>query len=97
MDLQKLIDKNNSLELEQIQNLENDIKDINKIYKNINEIINTQGEVIDRIENNMDNTLSYVETATTKLSDAESYFKSYKYYQYVLYGLAVIGTILIII
>ena len=98
MDLKNLIEKSNdAIQMEELEDLENNIKDINDIYKNINDIINIQRETIDTIEENMDNTLIQVEHTTNKISDALSYYESYKYYQYVLYGLAVIGTILIIV
>ncbi len=98
MDLKKLIEKtNNKIQMEELEDLENNIKDINDIYKNINDIINIQGETIDTIEENMDKTLTQVEHTTDKISDALSYYESYKYYQYVLYGFAIIGTMLIIL
>ena len=107
MDLKKLIENSNEPiqledlkdleDLENLEKLEDDIKDIDKIYKNINEIINLQGKTIDTIENNMDQTLTQVEHTTDKISDALSYYESYKYYQYLLYSFALIGTILIIL
>jgi t-SNARE complex subunit (syntaxin) len=107
MDLKKLIENSNEPiqlenlkdleDLENLEKLEDDIKDIDKIYKNINEIINLQGKTIDTIEENMDQTRTQVEHTTNKISDALSHYESYKYYQYVLYGLAVIGTALLII
>ena len=98
MDVKKLIEKSNDeIQMEELEDLENNIKNINDIYKNINDIINTQGETIDTIEENMDNTLIQEEHTTNKISDALSYYESYKYYQYLLYGFAIIGTILIII
>jgi len=98
MDVKKLIEKSNDeIQMEELEDLENNIKDINDIYKNINDIINIQGETIDTIEENMDKTLTQVEHTTDKISDALSYYESYKYYQYLLYGFAIIGTILIII
>jgi len=98
MDVKKLIEKSNDeIQMEELEDLENNIKNINDIYKNINDIINTQGETIDTIEENMDKIVTQVEHTTNKISVALSYYESYKYYQYVLYGFAIIGTILIII
>ena len=103
MDLKKLIEKSNDIQMEELEKLEDlekleeDIKDINNIYKNINDIINIQGEAIDTIEENMDKIVTQVEHSTDKISDALSYYESYKYYQYVLYGFAIIGTALLII
>ena len=78
-------------------NLESDIDDIYGIYKNIDEIINAQGILLDKIEDNMDLATLQVLDAKNELTDANYYYKSYKTYQYILYGFAVIGTLLFII
>jgi hypothetical protein len=90
---------NKSFEIndKEINDLESDIDDIYGIYKNIDEIINTQGILLDKIEENMDLATLQVLDAKNELIDANSYYKSYKTYQYILYGFAVIGTFLFII
>jgi len=98
MDLRKIIENNEkTLELENLENLENDVKDIQEIYKNINEIIDTQGEKIDNIVDNMEKTNNNLDITTDEIIKAEKYFQSYKKYAYILTGLSIIGTILIII
>jgi syntaxin 7 len=84
-----------NLESQQVE-LEQDVKDINNIYKHISEIIDTQGQLIDTIEENMENTITKIDESYDKLNNAVEYYKSYKYYQYVLYGIAIIGTALLI-
>jgi t-SNARE complex subunit (syntaxin) len=90
---------NKSFELndKEIYDLESDIDDIYGIYKNIDEIINAQGILLDKIEDNMDLATLQVIDAKNELTDANYYYKSYKTYQYILYGFAVIGTLLFII
>lgn len=95
MDLGKLIENNaKTLELE---NLENDVKDIHVIYKNINEIINIQGQQLDNIVDNMENTNNNLDKTTDDIIKAEKYFQSYKKYTYILTGIGIIGTILLIL
>jgi t-SNARE complex subunit (syntaxin) len=81
--------------LEELIQLEEDTQDINNIYKDINE--NIQGQVIDTIEENMDNTKTHIEDSSNKLTDASIYYTSYKYYQYALYGITIIGTALLLL
>lgn len=110
MNLQTMLDKNNIYYVDNINatnninninytvdNLYDDVKDINDIYKNINEIINCQNDLIDTIENNMDLANLHIIESKNEIEKADGYFASYKKYQYILYGFAFIGTILIII
>lgn len=107
MNLQTMLDKNNIYYVDNINatnninytvdNLYDDVKDINDIYKNINEIINCQNDLIDTIEDNMDLANLHIIESKNEIEKADGYFASYKKYQYILYGLAFIGTILIII
>jgi len=80
-----------------IDNLYDDVKDINDIYKNIDEILNCQNDLIDTIENNMSLANLKIIESKNELEKADGYFASYKRYQYILYGLAFVGTILILI
>ena len=108
MDLQQILDKNNIYYVENIENINinkdytvdnlyNDVKDINEIYKNIDEIINCQNELIDTIENNMNLANLEIIDSTNEIKKADGYFTSYKKYQYILYGIAFLATALIII
>lgn len=110
MNLQKILDKNNIYYVDNINdindiinkdntvdNLYDDVKDINDIYKNIDEILNCQNDLIDTIENNMSLANLEIIESKNELEKADGYFASYKRYQYILYGLAFVGTILILI
>lgn len=107
MNLQTMLDKNNIYYVDNINatnninytidNLYDDVKDINDIYKNIDEILNCQNDLIDTIEDNMDLANLHIIESKNEIEKADGYFASYKKYQYILYGLAFIGTILIII
>jgi t-SNARE complex subunit (syntaxin) len=96
MDLGKYIENNNQ-EQDELLKLESDIEDIDNIYKNINEIIHAQGEVLDNIADNMESVKHNAIVAVDELKKADNYFRSYKYYQYTLYGLAIVGTLLLIL
>ena len=112
MDLQKLLDKNNIYYVDNINNIDNidnlninytvdnlydDVKDINDIYKNINEILNCQTELIDTIENNLSLANLEIVESKNEIEKADGYFTSYKKYQYILYGFAFVATTLILI
>ena len=107
MDLQTILDKNNLYCIDNINDINNtnytadnlydDVKDINNIFKNIDEILNIHGEQIDTIENNISLANLEIIESKNEIEKADGYFASYKRYQYILYGLAFVGTILILI
>jgi t-SNARE complex subunit (syntaxin) len=112
MDLQQILDKNNIYYVENIDNndnndntnkdytvdnLYNDVKDINDIYKNIDEILNCHNQLIDTIEDNLSLANLEIIDSTNEIKKADEYFASYKTYQYVLYGIAFVATAMILI
>jgi t-SNARE complex subunit (syntaxin) len=109
MDLQKLIDKNNIYYVEisnenlvqnsekDINELGNNIEELAEIYKNIDDIIKSQQVNLDKIEDNMEIATLQIIDSKENLIVANSYYNSYKKYQYVLYGFAFVCTILIIL
>ena len=101
MNANKSFEKNNKeiddLKSDLESDLESDINDIAGIYNNIDEIINAQGIILDKIEDNMDLATLQVFDAKNELTDANYYYKSYKTYQYILYGLGIVGGLLLII
>ena len=101
MNLNKSIELQ-KLELEQLEQLEQleleqDINDIHEIYKNVNEIINAQGELLNNICDNIENANNNTIISINELKKADEYYKSYKKYTYILTGITLLGTLLLIL
>ncbi|GFN87132.1 syntaxin-12-like [Plakobranchus ocellatus] len=56
-----------------IKKLESDIMDVNQIFKDLGMLVHEQGEVLDSIEANIDNSQLAVEEGTKQLSKARDY------------------------
>ena len=97
MNLNKSIELQ-KLELEQLEQLEleKDINDIHEIYKNINELLHDQGENLETIADNISSSnLSLIKT-NDELHIANNYYQSYKKYTYIVYGITLICTLILI-
>ncbi|KAG6443164.1 syntaxin-7 [Manduca sexta] len=90
----------NLLELEErerdIRQLENDIMDVNQIFKQLGTMIHAQGEVVDSIESNVEYTAQNVEAGNQQLREAANY-KNKLRKKKVYIGLILFIIILIII
>ena len=104
IELQKL--ELEKLELEQIEleklelqklELEKDINEIHEIYKNINELLYDQGENLETIADNISSSNLSLITTNDELHIANNYYQSYKKYTYILTGMTIIGTLLLIL
>lgn len=56
--------------------LQRDINDVNDIYKSLGRLVHEQGETIDSIEANIENTHVSVRQATAELRKASNYMVS---------------------
>ncbi|KAK7584195.1 hypothetical protein V9T40_005158 [Parthenolecanium corni] len=70
-DIQQLLEQE-----EAIRKLERDINDVNDIYKSLGRLVHEQGETIDSIEANIENTHVSVRQATAELRKASNYMTS---------------------
>ena len=98
MNLNKSIELQ-ELEAEQLESeqLEKDINDIHQIYKNINELLHNQGENLETIADNISSSNLSLITTNDELHIANNYYQSYKKYTYILTGMTIIGTLLVIL
>ncbi|CAB3226146.1 unnamed protein product [Arctia plantaginis] len=92
----------NLVELEErerdIRSLENDIMDVNQIFKELGTMIYTQGEVVDSIESSVEHATQNVEAGTTQLREAANYKnKLRKKKVYLLLALIIIISIILIL
>jgi t-SNARE complex subunit (syntaxin) len=81
------LERINSAEFENLQNLQNakeikqiahDTKLINEIYQDIGNLVSTQQQPIDQLENNVINTKTTIESSNEILSEAKSNSSSYR-------------------
>ena len=63
---------------QQIQNIENDIIDVNKIMRDLSAMVHQQGEVVDSIEDNVENVHGNVELGRQELQKAAGYQSKYR-------------------
>lgn len=61
---------------EDIEQIAKDIKELHEAFVEFNEYVNSQGETINLIENNVNNTDQNISIANTELHSAENYQKS---------------------
>lgn len=59
--------------LESVEKMEEEIKDIHDLYNKLGEIVHSQGEVINTVENNIEETAVNVSQARASLAKAEKY------------------------
>lgn len=52
---------------------QNDIRDVNDIFKELGVLVHEQGEIIDSIEANVEKTESFVHQGATQLREASNY------------------------
>ncbi|GFS03653.1 syntaxin-12-like [Elysia marginata] len=84
---------------ESIKKLESDIMDVNQIFKDLGMLVHEQGEVLDSIEANIDNSQLAVEEGTKQLSRARDYQSKARRKKFciliiVLVVLAILGLII---
>ncbi|RUS74209.1 hypothetical protein EGW08_018037 [Elysia chlorotica] len=84
---------------ESIKKLESDIMDVNQIFKDLGMLVHEQGEVLDSIEANIDNSQLAVEEGTKQLGRARDYQsktrrKKFICFILVLVALAILGLII---
>ncbi len=58
---------------EQMGHLEQSMRDVNDIYRDLSVMVHTQGEMLDNIEMNITTGADYVESGTKELAKADKY------------------------
>lgn len=58
---------------EQMGQLEQSMRDVNDIYRDLSVMVHTQGEMLDNIEMNITTGAGYVESGTRELAKADKY------------------------
>ncbi|KAK9885936.1 hypothetical protein WA026_013813 [Henosepilachna vigintioctopunctata] len=81
-----------------IRQLENDIRDVNDIFKELGVLVHEQGEIIDSIEANVERTESFVHQGATQLREASTYKNKLRRKKVILAVVcAVVVTVIILI
>jgi hypothetical protein len=70
---QNIIEERN----EEIQQIYKDVLDINEIFKDLNQLVISQAEPINQLENQIDETVKNTENGITNLQKANEYHKSW--------------------
>ncbi|XP_056644118.1 uncharacterized protein LOC130449980 isoform X2 [Diorhabda sublineata] len=60
-------------QLNKVENIHKDVQDLNDIYKNLNEMVVNQADVVNQISNDVDNTQQNVIEGTRTLAKAHNY------------------------
>ncbi|XP_030766265.1 syntaxin-7 [Sitophilus oryzae] len=82
-----------------IRQLEIDINDVNKIFKDLGAMVHEQGEVIDSIEASVESTSDYVRQGAQQLREASTYKNKIRRKKVLLIGIAsaILAVIILII
>uniref|UniRef100_U5EIB6 Putative snare protein pep12/vam3/syntaxin 7/syntaxin 17 n=1 Tax=Corethrella appendiculata TaxID=1370023 RepID=U5EIB6_9DIPT len=84
------------LEREQrIRQIEADVLDVNEIMKDLSNLVQTQAETIDTIENTIDHAVGNVESGRSELEKAAEYHAKYRRKVLILLAIAVIIGIIV--
>ncbi|XP_036624468.1 syntaxin-7 [Trichosurus vulpecula] len=78
-----------------IRQLEADIMDINEIFKDLGMMIHEQGDVIDSIEANVENTEVHIQQANQQLSRAANYQRKSRKTLCIIIFIVVIGLVIL--
>lgn len=77
---------------------QNDIRDVNDIFKELGVLVHEQGEIIDSIEANVEKTESFVHQGATQLREASNYKNKIRRKKVILAVIAaVVLTVIILI
>lgn len=74
----------------EIVNLERSIRELHDLFIDIQMFVSEQGEVVDRIETNVENAAGYVERGTEQLVQASSYKAKTRRRKFCLIGILLI-------
>ncbi|KAL8619019.1 hypothetical protein ACOMHN_020717 [Nucella lapillus] len=80
-----------------IKKLEGDIMDVNTIFKDLGMLVHEQGEVLDSIEANIDNTQKTVQEGTHQLSKAMDYQKKSRRKMCILFPIVLVAVAILIL
>merc|ERR1719402_11912 len=77
-----------------MRQLESDIVDVNTIFKDLATMVHEQGDIVDSIESNIEQTAVQVETGTEQLRQAQNYQNKARKKKIIL---AIIGVVILAI
>jgi len=82
---------------QRIREIESDILDVNSIMRELGTMVHEQGEVIETIEGNIDQTHEGVETGRQELEKAASYQRTYRKRLFCLLGTGAVVLVIVVI
>lgn len=65
--------KSASEQLQKVENIQRDVEDLHEMYQTLNEMVGSQAEKVEVIENAVDNSQQNVENGTKELARAHKY------------------------
>lgn len=79
----------------ELKNLEKDVMDVHRLFKEINQLVMGQGETVDRIESNIEKAAVHVEMGDAELTKARIYAKKARRRRFIIIGIVLIVLLII--